>query len=161
MVRRCFGLCLALGASLQLACAIPAILIESFGENVMPEVDESANAYNQDVRWGRIQQAAAQMPAEQREKFVLLFDGDPGTFRFTSVEVLSAIPKGIDGREVDVLVAWEFYNPPALTERKLRQKQIWRFLELERRWEVTPDLAVFEAAAPPVSGGLVPASPER
>ncbi len=161
MVRRGLGLCLAITAPLLFACAIPAIFMASLGENVLPEVDESANAYNQDLRWGRVQQAAAQMAPEQRDEFVLLFDGDQSAFRFTSVEVLSATPKGIDGREVDVLVAWEFYSPPALIERKLRQKQTWRFLELERRWEVAPDLAVFEAAAPSATRGAVPASPQR
>ena len=161
MVRRALALCLALAAPLLMACAIPAIFMESFAENVIPEVDESANSYNQDLRWGRVQQAAAVMAPDQREKFIELFDGDESRFHFTSVEVLSAIPKGIDGREVDVLVAWEFYSPPALLERKLRQKQTWHFLELERRWEVTPDLAVFEAATAPVSGAPVPASPQR
>ena len=33
--------------------------------------------------------------------------------------------------------------------------------ELERRWEVVPDLAVFEAAAAPPGVGAVPASPQR
>ena len=102
------------------------------------------------------------MLPEQREKFIELFDGDESAFHFTSVEVLSAIPKGIDGREVDVLVAWEYYSPPALTERKLRQKQTWHFLDLERRWEVAPDLGVFEAVVASRAGNApVPASPER
>lgn len=161
MLQRVLAFCLVLSAPLLVACAIPAILFESLGENAFPKVDESADAYNQDVRWGRIPQAAAQMVPAQRERFIELFEGDPGAFRFTSVEILSAVPTGVDGREVDVLVAWEFYNPPALTERKLRQKQTWRFLELERRWEVTPDLAVFEAAGPPAIGAPVPASPQR
>lgn len=168
MRRRGLGLCLAFAGLLLVACAaLPSIFLESLGEKAFPAVDESANAYNQDLRWGRIQQAAAQMPEDQREKFLLLFDGDEGPFRFTSVEVLSATPKGFDGREVDVLVAWEYYSPPALIERKLRQKQAWRFLELERRWEVVPDLAVFEAAMPAASApvgsgsGAVPASPPR
>ena len=169
MLRRVLGLCLLLAVPLLTACAIPAIVMQSYGElfgdKVFPDVDESANAYNQDLRWGRIPQAAAQMPADQREKFVALFDTEESPFHFTSVEVLSATPKGSDGREADVLVAWEFYSPPALIERKLRQKQSWRFLELERRWEVAPDLAVFEAAAAsasaPVGSGAVPASPKR
>jgi hypothetical protein len=161
MLRRGLALCLALVAPLLIACAIPAIIMDSLGENVIPEVDESANAYNQDLRWGRVQQAAASMVPEQREQFVALFDGDQSAFRFTSVEVLSAVPKSVDGREVDVLVAWEFYSPPALIERKLRQKQTWRFLELERRWEVAPDLAVFEAAVAPVGRAPLPASPQR
>ncbi|MEX2205661.1 MAG: hypothetical protein WEF50_05470 [Myxococcota bacterium] len=168
MLRRGLGLCLVLAAPLLMACAaIPAIFLESLGEKAFPAVDESANAYNQNVRWGRIQQAAAQMPEDQREQFIALFDDDDGPFRFTSVEVLSATPKAFDGREVDVLVAWEYYSPPGLTERKLRQKQAWHFLELERRWEVVPDLAVFEAIKPAASApvgsgnGAVPASPMR
>lgn len=164
MLRRGLGSCLALAAPLLMACAIPAIFLESLGDNIIPEVEESANDYNQDLRWGRIQQAAAQMPADQRAQFVTLFEGDDSSFRFTSVEVLSAIATGIDGRQVDVLVAWEFYSPPGLTERKLRQKQAWRFLELERRWQVVPDLAVFEAALPTaganVGSAAVPASPQ-
>ena len=165
MLRRSLGLCLVLAAPLLLGCAaIPAIFLESLGENVTPEVDDSLNAFNQDLRWGRIQQAAQQMPADQREAFIALFDTEEPPFRFTSVEVLSATPKGIDDREVDVLIAWEYYSPPALTERKLRQKQSWRFIPIERRWEVVPDLAPFEAviaatARPGV--GAVPASPDR
>ncbi len=162
MLRRCLGLWLALAAPLLTGCAVPAILMESFGENVIPDVGESADAYNQDLRWGRVQQAAVQMVPEQREKFIGLFDGDESAFHFTSVEVLSAVPKGIDGREVDVLVAWEYYSPPALTERKLRQKQTWHFLELERRWEVTADLVVFETVVATRAGNsTVPASPQR
>jgi hypothetical protein len=162
MLRRCLGLWLALAAPLLMGCAIPALIMESFGESVMPEVKESAEAYNQDLRWGRVPQAAAQMLPAQREQFIELFDGDQSAFHFTSVEVLSAVPKSIDGREVDVLVAWEFYSPPSLTERKLRQKQTWRFIELERRWEVAPDLGVFEAVvAARTSNTPVPASPQR
>ncbi len=161
MLRRVLALSILACAPLLAGCAIPAIVMESFGENAFPEVDESANAYIQDVRWGRLQQAAAQMAPEQREQFFELFDGDPGRFRFTAAEVLTTIPKGTTGREVDVLVGWEFYNPPGLTERRLRQKQTWRFLELERRWEVSPDLAVFEAAGLPASGAPVPASIPR
>src|SRR5512134_1512108 len=129
MLRRVLGLCLGLLAALPLTgCAsLPAIFLESIGENVTPAVDDSLNAFNQDLRWGRIQQAAAQMPEAQRATFVALFDAEEHPFRFTSIEVLSSTPKGIDGREVDVLVAWEFYSPPAVTERKLRQKQTWRF----------------------------------
>jgi hypothetical protein len=168
MLRRGLALCVLLAAPLLFGCAaIPAIFLESIGEGVTPPVDESLNAFNQDLRWGRIQQAAQQMPAEQRAAFIALFDAEEPPFRFTSIEVLSAIPKGIDGREVDVLIGWEYYAPPALTERKLRQKQAWRFVPIERRWEVVPDLSGFQAAVAatkaPVSApaSAVPASPQR
>ncbi len=170
MPRRGLVLCLLLALPLLTGCvAVPAILLSSLGENVTPPIDESLNAFNQDLRWGRIQQAAQQMPEERREAFIALFDTEEPPFRFTSIEVLSTTPKGIEGREVDVLVSWEYYRPPALTERKLRQKQFWRFIPIERRWEVVPDLSGFEAAvasakAPvsaPASGAAVPASPQR
>jgi len=161
MVRSISALCLSIAVPLLMACTAPALLMDSFGENVIPEVGESADAYNQDVRWGRLQQAALQIVPEQREKFFELFDGDPSAFHFTSVEVLTSIPRSIDGREVDVLVAWEFYSPPALTERKLKQKQTWHYRDLERRWEVEPDLSVFEAELARTSGGAVPAAPQR
>ena len=162
MLRRCLGLWLALSAPLLMGCAIPASIMDSLGESVIPSVNESVDAYSQDLRWGRILQASLHMPPEQRERFIELFDDDQSTFHFTSVEVLSADPKGVDGREVEILVAWEFYSPPGLTERKLRQKQTWHFLELERRWEVTPDLGGFEAVvATRASDAPVPASPQR
>ncbi len=166
MRRRCLGFCLVvLAAPLLVGCAsLPAIFLEGLGENVTPEVDESLHAFNQDLRWGRFQQAAAQMPEDQREAFISLFDHEESPFRFTSTEVLSATPKGVEGREVDAVIAWEFYSPPALTERKLRQKQAWRFLPVERRWEVVPDLAPFQAvvaARPQPAVGAVPASPQR
>jgi hypothetical protein len=170
MLRRVLALCVLLAAPPLAGCvALPAIFLESIGEGVTPPVDEDLNAFNQDLRWGRIQQAAQQMPEEKREAFVALFDAEEPPFRFTSIEVLSATPKGIDGREVDVLVAWEYYTPPGLTERKLRQKQQWRFVPIERRWEVVPDLSGFEAAAAsakapvsaPARDAAVPASPQR
>ena len=111
MLRRVLAISLSLLAPLLAACAIPALIADSFGEHGFPTVDETAEAYNQDLRWGRLQQAAAQMAPEQREPFFALFDGDPGPFRFTSVEVLSAVPKGIGGREVDVLVVVGVLQP--------------------------------------------------
>lgn len=152
-----------LAAPLLAGCAIPVSLMEAFGENVIPDVEPASNAYNQDLRWGRVRQAATLVVPAQHEKFFELFDEDQSKFHFTSVEVLSAVPRGIDGREVDVLVAWEYYSPPALDERKLRQKQVWRYIELEKRWEVELDFAIFEAALPPFTSprGPVPASPAR
>ncbi len=163
MVLRRFALACLLAAPLFAGCAVPVSLWDAFGENVVPDVEPASNAYNQDLRWGRVRQAATQVVPEQREKFFELFDEDQSKFHFTSVEVLSAAPRSIDGREVDVLVAWEYYSPPALDERKLRQKQVWRYIELEKRWEVELDFTTFEAALPPYTSprGAVPASPAR
>jgi len=163
MALRRFVLCLSLAAPLLGGCAVPVAIFDSFGDNVIPDVDPVSNAYNQDLRWGRVRQASTAVVPAQREKFFELFDEDQSTFHFTSVEVLSSAPRSIDGREVDVLVAWEYYSPPALDERKLRQKQTWRYIDLEKRWEVELDFEVFEAALQPAlrPRGPVPASPAR
>jgi hypothetical protein len=163
MATRRFFLCLCAVAPLLGACVIPASIMEALDQGAVPDVEPHANAYNQDLRWGRVRQASLMVVPEDREKFFELFDEDQSTFHFTSVEVLSAVPRSADGFEVDVLVAWEYYSPPALDERKIRQKQTWRYILLEKRWEVEPDFAVFEAALAPYmrARGPVPASPAR
>jgi hypothetical protein len=179
MALRGRALCVALVVPLFVGCAVGAGLLEPFAglmPEPMPDVEVSVNAYNNDLRWGRLRQASAQLAPEQREKFFELFDESSSGFRFTSVEVLSTEPRPRervvgDGEvepvvpsEYDVLVAFEYYRLPALDERKLRQKQTWRYLALENRWEVEPDFTGFEAALAPEhreSVDPVPAAPER
>jgi len=177
MVLRLSALCVALVAPLFVGCAVGAGLFEPFARlmpDPVPDVETSVNAYNDDLRWGRLRQASAQVAPDQREKFFELFDETTTGFRFTSVEVLSTEPvrpegteaeiEELAGKEFEVLVAFEYYRLPALDERKLRQKQTWRFVVLENRWEVEPDFTGFEAALAPerrAPAEPVPAAPER
>jgi len=173
------ALCVALAMPLFMGCAVSAGLLEPFAWLIpegMPDVEVSVNAYNNDLRWGRLRQASAQVVPDQREKFFELFDESTSGFRFTSVEVLSTEPRlrkrivsdaevePLVPQEYDVLVAFEYYRLPALDERKLRQKQTWRYDALGNRWEVEPDFTGFEAALAPehsTPAEPVPASPER
>src|SRR5258705_8132985 len=101
------ALCIALLMPLFAGCAVGAGLFEPFARlmpDPVPDVDVSVNAYNQDLRWGRLREASAQVAPDQREKFFELFDETTTGFRFTSVEVLSTEPRAtrseaLDGKE--------------------------------------------------------------
>jgi hypothetical protein len=171
MEHRVRALFVALALPLLTGCAIGAGLFEPFARllpDPVPDVDNSVNAYNQNLRWGRVREASAQVTPDQREKFFELFDESTSGLRFTSVEVLSTEPhptkdEALAGKEFDVLVAFEYIRLPALDERKLRQKQTWRYVEPANRWEVEPDFAGFEAAVAPAprdAAEPVPAAPE-
>lgn len=138
---------IALLTPLLCGCAVVASLLEPiYGEDV-PPVDQYAQLHVDDLRWGRVQQAALPVVPERREAFLALFDDAERPFRFTSIEIVSAQAKGDDepAAEYDVLVAYEFYRPPAVSERKLRQHQTWRFDPETEQWTVDPDLEVFAA----------------
>jgi hypothetical protein len=126
----------ALALLLLPACVTPILPQET------PAVDDYAQEYNNDVRWGRWQEAAAQVEPERRTAFLKLFDDSQSPFRFTSVDIMSARPLSEDGTEVEMLVALEFYRLPSVKERKVRQVQHWRYDVPDKKWVVTPDLAV-------------------
>jgi hypothetical protein len=118
------------------ACVTPILPQE------MPAVDEYAQEYNNDVRWGRWQEAGAQVEPEHRNAFLRLLDDSHTGFRFTSCDILSARPTSEDGSEIEMLVALEFYRLPSVNERKVRQVQHWRWDVDAKKWLVTPDLKV-------------------
>ena len=124
-----------------------------------PEVDETAKAYNNDVRWGRYYEASAQLPAEQRPQFLKLLDDSTHPYRFTSVDLLKATPNE-DGAQVEMLVSLEYYRLPSMSEQKVQQRQLWRYDRAEKRWYVDPDLSVLAGSAPK-GGSAVPAAPAR
>ena len=118
------------------ACVTPILPQET------PAVDEFAQEYNNDVRWGRWQEAAAQVEPERRGAFLRLLDDNQSPFRFTSVDILSAKPVSQDGTEIEMLVALEYYRLPSVKERKVRQVQHWRYDVEAEKWVVSPDLTV-------------------
>lgn len=126
------------------ACVTP-IVPES-----MPSVDDYAREFNNDVRWGRWQEAAAQVEPERRSQFLKLFDDSDRPYRFTEVEVLNSKPISQDGTEMELLVSLEYYRLPSVKERKVRQTQTWRWDVLQEKWLVTPD---FGALHEDVSSG--------
>jgi hypothetical protein len=118
------------------SCAGPIINPE------MPSVDAYQREFNNDVRWGRWQEAAAQVDPERRSAFLKLLDDSDRPYRFTSVEVMNSKPLSGDGTEMELLVALEYYRLPSVQERRVRQIQTWRFDVLLSKWVVTPDLSV-------------------
>ena len=112
----------------------------------MPSVDEFAQEFNNDVRWGRWQEAAAQVEPEDRKAFLRLFDDNASPFRFTSVDILSARPTSEDETEIEMLVGLEYYRLPSVKERKVRQVQKWRYDVDSKTWIVTPDLSVLSTS---------------
>jgi len=124
-----------------------------------PDVGDTAKAYNNDVRWGRYYEASAQLPPELRTAFLKLLDDQSRPYRFTSVDLLQSTASQ-DGSRVEMLVSLEFYRLPSVQERKVQQRQLWRWDGTEQRWFVEPDLAVL-GGTPPKGGSEVPASPAR
>ena len=124
-----------------------------------PEVSETAQAYNDDVRWGRYYEASAQLPADKRPEFLKLLDDSARPYRFTSVEMMKSTPNE-DGSKVEMLVSLEYYRLPSMSEQKVQQRQHWRYDHAEKRWFVDPDLSVLAGAAPK-GGPTVPAAPAR
>ena len=126
----------ALALLLLPACVTPILPQE------MPAVDDYAQEYNNDVRWGRWHEAAAQVEPERRGAFLKLLDDSQSPFRFTACDIITAKPTSEDGTEVEMLVALEFYRLPSVKERKVRQIQHWRWDVDAKKWVVTPDLKV-------------------
>jgi len=121
-----------------------------------PALDPAAEAFNNDVRWGRWHEAAERVEDGDRSAFLRLLDDSASPFRFTSVDEISREQTATDGTEFDVLVALEYYRLPSVKERKVRQRQHWRYDVTTKNWVVTPDLGVLrqDVSAPPPKNAL-------
>jgi hypothetical protein len=108
----------------------------------MAIVREAAESYGDNLRWGRIAVAVGMVAPESRISFLETFgDADP-PLRFTSFEILT-IEAGRSRDEVEVLASFRLYRPPNLTERTIREWQIWRFDPDRASWYLSPDLSLF------------------
>jgi len=134
--RRVALLLVQLGLTACVASALAPIKPET------PPLDESAEQYNNDVRWGRWHEAAERVEPERRNAFLNLLDDKDNPYRFTSVDVIHTEAKSSDGTEIDLLVSLEYYRLPSVEERKVRQLQHWRYDVPTKKWVVTPDLSV-------------------
>jgi len=162
----------ALASGLTLGCggfATIGALIARPVVAVLPEkpppFEDAVNAFNDDLRWGRVHQAVAQIDRTQQERFLELFEDDGAPYQFTSIDLVTSSPLkwSADGDgvpvEVDALVTYEFYRPPMVIEEKVRQHQTWRFVVTERRWVLDFDFTPFEARGRAASRAPVPAAP--
>jgi hypothetical protein len=132
-----------------------------------PPFEDALIAFNNDLRWGRIHQAVAQLDREQQTRFLELFEDEAAPFQFTSIDVVTTTPKKYtadgDGEpvEVEALVSYEFYRPPMVIQEKIRQHQRWRFVLMERRWVLDFDFEPFESRARGASPAPAAAAPRE
>ncbi len=133
----------------------PDYLIAS---NRLAVVKENAESYAQDLRWGRLKEAVAQVAPEQRVAFLELFEAAGQPIHFTSFEIVS-VDLGQVRSRAEVLVTYELYRPPSINETTIRERQSWLYDVPAGRWFIEPDLSVFakpspsSKAAPGVSSG--------
>ncbi len=105
-------------------------------------VRETAESYGDNLRWGRLQAAVGMVEPDRRAEFlVTLRDANP-PLRFTSFEIVT-VELGTSRDEVEVLASFRLYRLPNLSERTVRELQVWRFDPDRGRWYVRPDLSLF------------------
>jgi hypothetical protein len=93
--------------------------------------------YGSDLRWGRVDEAAALVHPDRRAAFQRLMAGLTDRLRITSFEVES-VDLATDRRTGTALVRYQLYRLPAVVEESRRES-----LGLRRAlggWFVEPDL---------------------
>jgi len=128
--------------SFALVVALLAGCATSHMPDQTPAVDDALRAFNNDLRWGRWQEAAKHVDPGERGAFLRLLDDSSSPFRFTSVDELSREATAKDGTEIDLLISLEYYRLPSVKQRTVRQRQHWRYDVAGKEWIVTPDMSV-------------------
>ena len=148
----CAPLALGCGAFAAIGALIARPVVAVLPEEP-PPFEDAVYAFNADLRWGRVRQAVGQIERAQQIRFLELFDNEAAPYQFTSIDLVSSdaarlTPDG-DGRPVEIaaLVSYEFYRPPMVTQEKVRQQQVWRYVVTEGRWVLDFDFAPFDAKA--------------
>jgi hypothetical protein len=115
------------------------------------KVREVADSYGQNLRFGRIIEAAAFVRPEDRKAFLEAFPRIAERLEFTNAEVVTVEP--VTATSMAVLTTYEVFAMPSLQIRTISENQVWYFDANRRTWLVQPDLAAF-----PGSGGSAPVS---
>jgi hypothetical protein len=136
------ALCLLLAAG----CATP--LYPWRAGRLEKQLQESAERYADNLRWGRIDFAVKQVQPELRPAFLALFDDEKSPLRLTDIQV-SSVETGPEPEQGRVQVRVTLYHSRALTERSMTELQEWRFDRKRAAWLVEPDLALYERACTP------------
>jgi hypothetical protein len=132
---------LTLCASLALGCAS---LVPGRSGRLAKDLQDTAERYADNLRWGRIEVAVKHVRPELREPFLALFGDERGALRLTEIEVASVEP-GPEPEEAQVRVRVRLYRANALTEESLIEVQRWRFDRDRSAWLVEPDFALYES----------------
>ncbi len=136
-------LCVGILAGCGAASWNPDYLLPS---NRQAMVRERAESYTQSLRWGRLNEAIAFVIQEKQPAFKELLEQADPPYRFTSAEIES-VKLGDVRSVVKVVVSYELYRPPSISERSVRETQIWHYVAERREWFVEPQLSVFDAAS--------------
>jgi hypothetical protein len=115
------------------------------------KVREVADSYGQNLRFGRIVEAAAFVRPEDRKAFLEVFQRIAERLEFTNAEVITVEP--LSPTKMAVLTTYEVFAMPSLQIRTFSENQVWYFDATRRTWLVQPDLTAF-----PGAGGSAPIS---
>ncbi|NRA02976.1 MAG: hypothetical protein HRU00_10285 [Myxococcales bacterium] len=97
--------------------------------------------YAENLRWGRVQEAAQLVHPDDRVAFVRFMRETQGRVRFTSFEVDSVEADREEATGVAV-VTFRLYRPPRMEERLLVESQNWAFDADRQQWFLRdPDLS--------------------
>ncbi len=137
------GLSLALAVLLGVGCSLgrasPKYWLSSQRRE---QIEAAAEAYSADLRWGRLEQAAAHVLPSRRGAFLELFRDPAQAPRFTGWEVMD-VQLGKERGVANVVVGFQLYRPPAIREGQILEQQVWRYEPSVALWYVEPDLGLY------------------
>jgi hypothetical protein len=99
-----------------------------------------AEEYGTELRWGRVDEAAALVHPDLRSGFQRLFAGYENRVRITSFEVESVELQQTQ-RTAQAMVRYELYRVSSLVEESRREPLRLRWELMGGRWYVEPDLS--------------------
>ena len=116
----------------------PTLVFRSERES---KVEERAEAYGLNLRFGRVDEAALAVHPDLREEFLSAMS-DPGNApRFTHFELESV--ESDERERANVRARFGVYRPPAINERLILERQVWRYEPALGAWFVEPDLELY------------------
>jgi hypothetical protein len=112
-----------------------------------------ADKYGTELRWGRVNEAAALVHPKLRTGFRRLLAGQEDRIRITSFEVES-VEVQLDKRTAQAMVRYSLYRVPAVVEESRSGPLQLRWELSGGRWYVEPDLPALarDLGLEPVSG---------
>ncbi len=104
------------------------------------EARAAVESYGTNLRWGRVDEAAAFVDPESQAAFRQLLAGREDRLRITEFQVTS-VELGPDRRSGEAVVFYRLYRMPSVTEESRTERLGLRYDVLRDRWYVEPSLA--------------------
>ena len=117
----------------------PTLVIRSERET---KVEELAEAYGLNLRFGRVNEAARAVHPDLREDFLSAMTDPAGAPRFTHFE-LESVELSDERERANVRARFGVYRPPSINERLILERQIWRYDPALGAWFLAPDLHLY------------------